>query len=194
MGISTATPYLFKEHREGKKGERILVPVRFSRSLLGKRGRKGSAKDGSFCPIPSYQSTQILSVRLVRKVDSFTSEGALFRQGDCFRIARHSARIQSPEPFPRLVRISMTDGRSTVGAATAHSREHNGRQVDVWDENIPLPMCGRFSQWRPLLNPPQTRRLIEPGSLTSASFRQRSSITSRRAACCCMAVLREDCK
>src|SRR5712664_1573458 len=77
----------------GAQGETILVPVCFSRSRLGKRGHRGSAKDGSFCPIPSDQSTQILSVKLVRKADSFTSEGALFRQGDCFRIAHNLPRI-----------------------------------------------------------------------------------------------------
>src|SRR5580658_7068868 len=30
--MPTAAPYLFKEHREGKKGEKTLVPVRFSRT------------------------------------------------------------------------------------------------------------------------------------------------------------------
>jgi hypothetical protein len=46
--IPTAAPYLFKEHREGKKGEKILVPVRFSRTRLGARGHRGNAKDRSF--------------------------------------------------------------------------------------------------------------------------------------------------
>ena len=36
--IPTTAPYLFKEHREGKKREKILVPVRFSRTRLGERG------------------------------------------------------------------------------------------------------------------------------------------------------------
>lgn len=30
MSIWAATSYLYKEHREGKKGEKILVPVHFS--------------------------------------------------------------------------------------------------------------------------------------------------------------------
>ncbi len=81
MSISTANPYLFKEHREGKKGEKILVPVRFSRSRLGKRGHRGGAKDWSFCPIPSDQSTQILSMKLVRKADSFHQSADRFAEG-----------------------------------------------------------------------------------------------------------------
>ena len=36
--------------------------------------------------------------------------------------ARHSARIRSAEFFPRSFRISMTDGRSAVGAARVHTR------------------------------------------------------------------------
>ena len=47
-----------------------------------------------YCPIPSDQSTQILSVKLVRKADSFTSEGALFRQGD---------RLSRSRPTPLVV-------------------------------------------------------------------------------------------
>jgi len=43
-GISITAPYLFKEHREGKKGEKILVPVRFSRSRPGERGHRGETK------------------------------------------------------------------------------------------------------------------------------------------------------
>jgi len=42
------SPYLCKEHREEKKGEKILVPVRFPRTRRGERGHRGSAEDRSF--------------------------------------------------------------------------------------------------------------------------------------------------
>jgi hypothetical protein len=42
--MSTAAPYLFKEHREEKKGEKILVPVRFSWSRLREQGHRESAR------------------------------------------------------------------------------------------------------------------------------------------------------
>ena len=48
---------------------------------------------GASAPYRPIQSTQILSVKLVRKADSFISEGALFRQGDCFRLARNLPRF-----------------------------------------------------------------------------------------------------
>ncbi len=59
---------------------------------------------GASSPIPSDQSTQTLSVKLLRKAASFTSEGALIRQGDCFRIPRESmpsAEITSYKPTSR---------------------------------------------------------------------------------------------
>ena len=59
---------------------------------------------GASSPIPSDQSMQTLSVKLLRKADSFTSEGALTRQGDCFRIPRESmpsAEITSYRPTSR---------------------------------------------------------------------------------------------
>jgi hypothetical protein len=74
-----------------------LVPVRFSRTRLGARGHEEVRRIGASSPIPSDQSTQTLSVKLLRKAASFTSEGALIRQGDCFRIARknEAARRQT---------------------------------------------------------------------------------------------------
>ena len=42
--MPTAAPYLFKEHREEKKGEKILVPVRFSWSRPRERGHRESAR------------------------------------------------------------------------------------------------------------------------------------------------------
>jgi len=47
--IPTAAPYLFKEHREGEKGEKILVPVRFSRTRLGERGHNLSGSIYQAC-------------------------------------------------------------------------------------------------------------------------------------------------
>jgi hypothetical protein len=38
--MPTAAPYLFKEHREEKKGEKILVPVRFSECRPEDRDQK----------------------------------------------------------------------------------------------------------------------------------------------------------
>jgi hypothetical protein len=40
-GVSGTTPYLLKEHREWKKGEKILVPVRFYRDYTDERHRVG---------------------------------------------------------------------------------------------------------------------------------------------------------
>jgi hypothetical protein len=48
-GVSGTTPYLFKEHREGKKGEKILVPVRFSRARPEERIRGRHERRALFC-------------------------------------------------------------------------------------------------------------------------------------------------
>jgi hypothetical protein len=42
--MPTAPPYLFKEHREEKKGEKILVPVRFPWSRPRERGHGQGAR------------------------------------------------------------------------------------------------------------------------------------------------------
>jgi len=88
--MPTAAPFSFKEQRAGKKEKKSWYQYVF----LGLAWENGATEEvrriGASSPIPSNQSTHTLSVKLVRKADSFTSEGALVRQGDCFRLARHS--------------------------------------------------------------------------------------------------------
>ena len=75
---------------------------------------------GASSPIPSDQSTQTLSVKLLRKAASFTSEGGLIRQGDCFRIPRESmpsAEITSDKPTSMIglcQEVSLRQGQTTL--------------------------------------------------------------------------------
>ncbi len=75
--IAFTAPYLSKEHPRWKKGEKILVPVRFSRSRPGERGHRWKRETRASRPHTGSvtgQSMQTLSLKLLREPGSVTSE------------------------------------------------------------------------------------------------------------------------
>jgi hypothetical protein len=74
-GVWSTAPYLVKEHREGKKAEKILVPVRFSRDHTDERNRVGRHEPRTlFClgdvsyPIPASKTPLALQVAAVTEL------------------------------------------------------------------------------------------------------------------------------
>jgi hypothetical protein len=78
-GNTNHTPYLFKEHREGKKGEKILVPVRFSRSRAMNKATVEGPAQRLLDPIPVRSLHAYSPNKTAAKFRSGHRETTIFR-------------------------------------------------------------------------------------------------------------------
>ncbi len=130
MEKSQPQPYIYLRNIErAKKEKKSWYQYVFLRLVWENEATEEVRSIRTSSPKPSDQSTETLSVRLVRMADSFILESASIEQGDCFRVARHPPGIgwkrhgsNLPDPrvtgdlrgFVRFPRLDVAARRRTL--------------------------------------------------------------------------------